>query len=197
MLNLTSPNKIVGKNYIYLYFLDSFLDGVSEQRDRIKEIDNKLTGGIQKNREEFFNTQKALFREIRVFFWWWHSIYKILYLGEKRTLIKPKILIKIGHFHLQKAGRYSTTPSLARLLGSDFINVIDKYRADIKSFSDTRHDLEHILERIDAGEHKLGDLYSNGSSRKFLFGSKETDISDAVLDKVDLLVTDINNWLSQ
>ena len=70
--------------------------------------------------EELFRIQKALFREIRVFFWWWHSTYTILWKGERRKIIEEKTFIKIGHIRIQKMAQYKNTASLTQQLGETF-----------------------------------------------------------------------------
>lgn len=207
MLNYLTPSVVSNPQVtIQLYLLDSYFDGISNQRHRIKKLSAKLASLNQHlldNPEVFLqvkvelsHNQQALFREIRVFFWWWHSAYKILWAGEQRKVVEPKTIFKIDSYRLQKMAQYSIAVPLVKLLGEEFEMTITKHRKSVDTFSETRHDLEHILARINAGEKNLGNLRSQGSERKFLFGKKEIDISDAMLDKIDLLVNDINSWLN-
>lgn len=209
MLNLTHLDKIrsIDNAFIYLHFLDSFLEGISDQRNRIKElvanhdrILKKLfsSDALRETGEESHGIQRNLFREIRIFFWWWHSTYKLLWAGERIKVLDGKTLLNIGGTRVGFFPKYKKTKSLVVILPETFSNVVRRYIPQIREFSNTRSDLEHIIERIHRGVRDLGNLHSSSSgSRKFTFDNKEIDISDAALDIIDSVVVDINQWLQE
>jgi len=206
MLNFNQRINLSADQNIHLSFLDSYLDAISEQRDRIKQAiaDHDALSrrafnpdATQEERRVDTGHLGVLFREIQTFFWRWNMAYRMIWTGEQVKINSAKTIYKIGKYRIQRIPEHTRTTFLVELLGNGFGAVIERHRQNIKEFASVRHDLEHVLERIQSGERNLGNLMANtGGLRVFQFGEKRIDISDAKLDLVDLLATDINQWLA-
>jgi hypothetical protein len=182
MLNLRlGLNRQIHNAFLYFHLLDSYLEGVNEQRNRIKQISIKHRGLRSRlpdiDSVVFFEIQKSLFREIHVFFWWWRPIFITLWTGEN---------IK---------GTGTRTDCLVKILDKSFGEELKKYREAVKDFCDVRDDLEHILERVHNKNYDLGNLSEGNNRRAFQICGKSVDISDDALDFVDVLSSTINQWL--
>lgn len=188
MLNLQLGSiREIDNAYIYFHLLDSCLEGISEQRSRIKEIATRYResrsrvfddGSTIDDQTQFLKLQKKLFREIKVFFWWWSPVYTILWVGECID---------------KKNEKY--TDCLVTLLDKDFSEQLKRHRNLVEIFHNVRNGLEHILERIYNGEHVLGNLSDGSGRRDFQICGKSIDISDNALNFVDVLSSTLNQWL--
>src|SRR3989344_153206 len=189
MLDLEHNHSIIRANvssYTYLHLLEAFLTGISIQRDRIKTLAGELNpltvfspDTTQANLQNMRTSQSALFREIRVFFWWWHSADKIIWTGEK------------------KSGTIKRVNALVDIFGSEFKAVVEPFRKKAKDFTTARNHLEHILDRLASGVSDLGNLKTTGVKRIFTFAGTEFDISDSQLDLIDGLTEVINKHLDK
>lgn len=195
------------KAVIYPFLLDDYLEGIARQGGRIKknaEMHDKLRGALRGNKKahtKLIAKQRHLFQEIRVFFWWWGSAYRLLWVGEQRIIEKPhNYSIKLGDYSIgvRKGAKRQQVPALVSIWGNDFSQAIGHHKKRAKAFSKTRNHLEHILERIGAGEGDLGNLSSNSNGeRHFSIIGEKINISDSALDTVNELAGDINEWLKK